>query len=355
MIILNVKPNQLMVYSLNLNSHKIKSNMKNTHKTNSIRNKTVVITGASSGVGRAAAEAFAKEGCNLVLAARGKEALEETKAICENLGAFTIAVPTNVSEFKEVENLAEKALEINGAIDFWVNNAGVMATGRFEETPIEVIDQVIKTNLLGYLHGARSVLPVFKKQKHGILINNISIGGWMPAPYGAAYSASKYGIRGMVECLQGEVSDEPDIHIVGLYPSIQRSTGNMHSAKYSGLDFKIPPTAADPKKLAESMVAMAKKPKKSKFTDWSSLIMRIAYGFFPQTVINSTSAGLRLMMKEDNNTDTDGNVLTQSKNPMQIYGETILPVPSKKAKKILLAGFLATAALVMLSISKNKK
>ncbi|WP_312421872.1 SDR family oxidoreductase [Epilithonimonas sp.] len=314
----------------------------------SIRNKTVVITGASSGVGRAAAEAFAQEGCNLILAARGKEALEETVAICKSFGALAIAIPTNVAEYKEVEHLTEKALEITGAIDFWVNNAGVMATGRFEETPVEVIDQLIKTNLLGYMHGARSVLPVFKKQGHGILLNNISIGGWMPAPYGAAYSASKYGIRGMVECLQGEVSDEPDIHVVALYPSIQRSTGNMHSAKYSGLDFKIPPTAADPKKLAEEMVAMAKNPKKSKFTDWSSLFMKTAYGFFPKAVINSTSAALRLLMREDRTTDTDGNILTPSKSPMQVYGETILPVPSKKSK-ILMTGILAAGAIFMIS------
>lgn len=318
----------------------------------SIRNKTVIITGASSGVGRAAAEAFAQEGCNLVLAARGKEALEETVAICKAFGAFAIAIPTNVAEYKEVEHLTEKALEITGTIDFWVNNAGVMATGRFEETPVEVIDQLIKTNLLGYMHGARSVLPVFKKQGHGILINNISIGGWMPAPYGAAYSASKYGIRGMVECLQGEVSDQPDIHVVALYPSIQRSTGNMHSAKYSGLDFKIPPTAADPKKLAAEMVAMAKNPKKSKFTDWSSLLMKTAYGFFPKVVINSTSAALRLLMREDSTTDTDGNILTPSKSPMQVYGETILPVPSKKSK-ILMASILAAGAIFMISKSRR--
>ncbi|SEH84542.1 MULTISPECIES: SDR family oxidoreductase [Epilithonimonas] len=316
-------------------------------KPNDLNNKTVVITGASSGVGLAAAEAFAKEGCNLILAARGKEALENAVETCQNLGAIAVGIPTDVSDFKEVEHLAEEALKITGTVDFWVNNAGVMATGRYEETPIEVIDQVIKTNLLGYLHGARSILPIFKKQKHGILINNISIGGWMPAPYGTAYSASKYGIRGMTECLQGEVSDEPDIHICGLYPSIQKSTGNMHSAKYSGLDFKIPPTAADPKKLAEAMVEMAKNPQKSKFTDFSSLMMKGMYSLIPKPVINTTSAALRLLMKEDSETDTDGNVLTQSKNPMRIYGQTMLS-PSKKSKNLILTG-LGVAALVFLS------
>lgn len=341
-----------LVCSLNISRYTKFNLMKNTEDLLSIRHKTVVITGASSGVGRAAAEAFAKEGCYLILAARGREALEETVALCNSLGASAIAVPTNVSEYKEVELLAEKALETTGSIDFWVNNAGVMATGRFEETPIEVMDQVIKTNLLGYMHGARAVLPIFKRQGHGVLINNISIGGWMPAPYGAAYSASKYGIRGMVECLQGEVSDEPNIHVVALYPSIQRSTGNMHSAKYSGLDFKVPPTAADPRKLAEAMVDMAKRPRKSKFTDWSSILMKTAYSLFPKAVINTTSAGLRLMMNNDRTTDTDGNILTPSKYPMKIYGETILPVPSKKTK-IMLAGALATAALYVFTRSRK--
>ncbi len=316
-------------------------------KSTPLTHKTVVITGASSGVGLAAAEAFATEGCNIVLAARGKEALEKAVEICQNLGATAIGIPTDVSDFKDVEYLTQEALKINGTIDFWVNNAGVMATGRYEETPIEVIDQVIKTNLIGYLHGARSILPVFKKQKHGVLINNISIGGWMPAPYGTAYSASKYGIRGMVECLQGEVSDEPDIHICGLYPSIQKSTGNMHSAKYSGLDFKIPPTASDPKKLAAAMVEMAKNPQKSKFTDFSSLMMKGMYSLIPKPLINTTSAALRLLMKEDRETDTDGNILTPSKNPMKIYGETMLS-PTKKSKNLLITG-LGIAALIIIS------
>ena len=337
---------------MNCINYKIKNIMKNSLQHN-LKNKNVVITGASSGVGRAAAEAFALEGCNLILAARGKEALEETAEFCREIGVFAYAIPTDVSDASQIESLAQKAVEIAGTIDIWINNAGVMATGKYEDTPIEVIDQVIKTNLLGYLHGARSVLPIFRKQEYGILINNISIGGWMPAPFGTVYSASKYGIRGMTECLQGEVSDAPNIHVCGLYPSIQRSTGNMHSAKYSGLDFKIPPTAADPKALASAMVEMARNPKKALYPDWSSRIFKSLYGLFPKTIINTTSAALRVMMKEDHGTDTDGNVLVPSKKPMQIYGETILPVPSKITKTAILAG-LAGAGLMYFITSRMR-
>ncbi len=72
-------------------------------------------------------------------------------------------------------------------------------------------------------------------------MNNISIGGWMPAPYGTAYTASKYGVRGMVETLQGEVSDYPDIHICALYPGFQKSSGIEHAANYSGIKLSTPP------------------------------------------------------------------------------------------------------------------
>ncbi len=319
-----------------------------------LKGKTVVITGASSGIGRAAAEAFARRGCNMVLAARGKEGLDETLRLCHDLEVPAVAVPTDVSVAEEVQHLAEQALQFNGRIDIWINNAGVMATGRLEDMPATAVEQIIKTNLLGYLYGAHTVLPYFKKQKEGILINNISIGGWMPAPYGTAYAASKYGTRGMVEGLQGEVSDYPNIHICALYPGIQRSTGNMHSAKYSGFSTKIPPLSFDPRELAESMVKMAESPKKSMFTDWSAVVFKNLYSIFPRTMINTASAGVRMMMDKDRNPETNGNIMVPSSEPHRIYGETMLPAPSRNTKKLMLAGLFTGLALLFLNNSKGK-
>jgi short-subunit dehydrogenase len=322
-------------------------------KYGELRGKTVVITGGTSGVGRAAAEAFALEGCNVVIAARGQEGLDETVALCHDLEVVALGVQTDVSDAQQVQHLAEQALQFNGRIDIWINNAGVMASGKFEEIPIETMDQVVRTNLLGFLHGAHTVLPIFKKQKEGILINNVSIGGWMPAPYSTAYSSTKSGIRGMVEGLQGEVSDEPNIHIVGLYPGIQRSTGNSHSAKYSGLDFKIPPFSVDPRELAAQMVEAAKNPRKSIITDGYAQVSKLLYGLFPKVIINSASALLRLGMKENAETNTEGNVKYPSKDPIGIYGEMALPVPTIKQKTI--AMMLTGIALGFLYIKSKKK
>ncbi|WP_374459303.1 SDR family oxidoreductase [Chryseobacterium taeanense] len=321
----------------------------------SLRGKTVVITGGSSGVGRAAAEAFALEGCNIVVAARGKEALDETVSLCRDLGVAALGVPTDVSVAADVQNLANKALQFNGRIDIWLNNAGVMASGKFEEIPMDINEQVIKTNLFGYMHGAYSVLPIFKRQNEGILINNVSIGGFMPAPYSAVYSSTKFGIRGMMECLHGEISDFPNVHICNLYPQIQRSTGNMHSAKFSGLDFKIPPFASDPRDTAAKFVELAKNPQKEMFPDITSRILTGLYGLFPKPIINTASAGMRLMMKLKNAPSDSGNVLEPSSEPHRIYGETILPVPSKNTRLALMAGLGLGLAFMFLKVKSSSK
>lgn len=330
--------------------------MENFDEFNSLKGKTVVITGASSGVGKATAEAFAMEGCNVVLAARGKEALDKAAGDCRKLGAIALSVPTDVSVAEQVKNLTEEALQLTGRIDVWVNNAGVMASGKFEEIPSDTTEQVIKTNLLGYINSAHAVLPIFKKQKEGVLLNNVSIGGFIPAPYSSAYSATKFGIRGMIEGLRAEVSNYPNIHISALYPGLQRSTGNMHSSKYSGLDFKIPPFAADPKVMADALVRTAKKPKKNVYPNLSSWPLIKIYRLFPNLIGATAAAGMRLMMKKNAETDTDGNVLNPSNGPMQIYGETSLPPMSEKTKKVALIGLAFVAGFyIMKGVRKVRK
>lgn len=316
---------------------------------------TVVITGASSGVGKATAEAFAEQGADLVLAARGEDALKETAELCRKLGATVIAVPTDTSVAEDVQNLVKQALEFSGKIDYWVNNAGVLAFGKFEEIPVDVTDQIVKTNLLGYMHAAHAVLPVFKKQKKGVLLNNISIGGWMPAPYGTAYTASKFGVRGMVETLQGEVSDFPDIHICALYPGFQKSSGIEHAANYSGIKLSTPPPSFDPRKLASAIVKTAKNPKEVIYPDWSAIVFKNLYEMVPGIIRYVSSAGMRMVMKNANKDNkTGGNVLEPSEGNMGIDGKTMFSFP----KKTLLwagAGIIgAMAAGLLLSGKSNK-
>jgi short-subunit dehydrogenase len=331
--------------------------MKNLKKISPLFGKTVVITGASSGIGKATAEAFAKEGANLVLASRGEEALSSTAESCRRSGSTVLTLITDTSIPEDVYHLAEKSLALNNRIDYWINNAGVLSFGKLEETPIEVLDQIIKTNLLGYLHSAHAALPVFKKQNKGVLINNISIGGWMPAPYGAAYTASKFGIRGMVETLQGEVSDYPDIHICALYPGFQKSSGIEHAANYSGIKLSTPPPSFDPRDLANAIVNVAKNPVNSVYPDWFSVAAKHVYIFFPETVRNVSSFLMRHVMKKANHQeDTSGNVLGPSRGNMGIDGKTMLS--SEKTLKIASVGMVGLGIITLLFLlgrSENLK
>lgn len=295
--------------------------MENSAKKNSLVGKTVVITGATSGVGRATAEAFANEGANVVIVARGHEGVSETVQFCKELGANAIGVSADVSSADDVARVAREALKINGRIDVWVNNAGVMASGKFEEIPMEIHEGVIKTNLFGYMHGAYEAIRIFKQQGEGILINNVSIGGFMPAPFSAVYSATKFGIRGMMECLQGEISNHKNIHVCNLFPQLQNSTGNLHSAKYSGFDMKISGLASDPRDTAARMLSMARSPRKGQFPDFTAAAMTNLYRMFPQPIINTASAVVRWKMKRSDAPDDAGNVLTPSKEPLRVYGK----------------------------------
>lgn len=313
---------------------------------------TVVITGASSGIGKATAEAFAEQGADLVLAARGEKALTETAELCRKLGATVLAVPTDTSVAEDVQNLVKETLEFTGKIDYWVNNAGVLAFGKFEEIPVDVSDQIVKTNLLGYMHSAHAVLPVFKKQKKGVLLNNISIGGWMPAPYGTAYTASKFGVRGMVETLQGEVSDFPDIHICALYPGFQKSSGIEHAANYSGIKLSTPPPAFDPRKLAASIVKTAKNPIEASYPDWSAVVFKNLYELFPRIIRYASSTGVRMLMRKANKDEnTGGNVQNPSTGSMRIDGKTLFSIPKKP---LILAGAAILGALAVGFIFSGK-
>ncbi|WP_119460025.1 SDR family oxidoreductase [Rhodospirillaceae bacterium SYSU D60014] len=223
----------------------------------------VVITGASSGIGRATAHAFARQGAHVALAARREAPLRELADACGAWSVRAIAVPTDVTRPDEVERLARTAAGAFGPIDIWVNNAGVGAVGLFTDTPIAAHRRVVETNLLGYIHGAHAALPHFFAQGHGVLINTISLGAWVPAPYAAAYAAGKWGLRGLSESLEAELVDWPDIHVCDVFPSFMNTPGIRHGANYTGRVLKPAPPVYDPQAVADTIVRLAQRPRRA--------------------------------------------------------------------------------------------
>lgn len=247
-----------------------------------LHGKTVVITGASSGIGRAAAHAFAEQSTRLVLAARDEKALAEMVEECAVRGAQAIAVKTDVTHGDQMRALAEKAAAFgNGRIDIWINNAGVGAVGSFENTPLEAHEQVLQTDLLGYLRGAHVAWPYFKAQKSGILINTLSLGSWVAQPFAAAYSASKYGLRGLTEALRGELVGYPNIHVCDIYPAVMDTPGFRDGANFTGHALTPPPPVYDPRQVARAMVACALQPRNSTTVGAAATIARVAHFLMP--------------------------------------------------------------------------
>jgi short-subunit dehydrogenase len=324
--------------------------MKHSAITRDLRTKTVVITGATSGVGRATAIAFANYGAKLVLAGRREDALKELVALCKEQGGLAIGVPTDVTDAEALQNLASVANEFGGGIDVWFNNAGVLAAGPFDETPIEVHQQVIEINLLGYIKGAHAVLPYFKKQGRGILINNISVGGWFPVPYGVGYSASKFGLRGYSEALRGELIPYPAIHVCDLFPAFLDTPGIQHAANFTGKFLKPAPPVYDPQQVASSVVSLAIKPRSSMTVGAVATLLKVAHGLFPSVsrFITAKMIDAYLKVAEPVETST-GNLFQPLEYGTSIHGGWNLQSASKgkNVKRGLFAlGFVAGLLLL---------
>lgn len=314
--------------------------------------KVVVITGASSGVGRAMAIEFTRQGAKLVLAARRSQALREVADECTALGGIVHAAVTDTRNANEVQQLARAAYDFAGAIDVWINNAGVLAAGALDQVPAEVNENVLQTNLLGYIHGAQQVLPYFKAQGRGILINNISIGGWFPTPYATAYSASKFGLRGFSEALKGELSDYPGIHVVDLYPAFLDTPGIAHAANYTGKVIRPAPPVYDPRKVARAITELIVSPKPRKMIGATSCLLRMGYALFPSLSRNLTAITIRKYLRSAKDIEfTSGNVISPVEFGTGIDGVwRARPLP-RKAK---LAGVFAASLLLGVFIGMRR-
>jgi short-subunit dehydrogenase len=313
-----------------------------------MEDKCVVITGASSGAGRAMAVALAQRGCSLVLAARRQEALKEVMEECATLGASVIYVVTDVKEAIEQRRLAEEAVRTFGRVDVWVNNAGVLAAGAFDDVPEEVNEDVIRTNLLGYVHGAHAILPYFKQQGYGIIINNISVGGWFPTPYMSAYSASKFGLRGFSESLKGELTPFPNIHICDLYPAFLDTPGIQHAANFTGRLLRPAPPVYDPQKVANAVVRLIHHPRPKQAIGAAATFLRLAHALFPTLSRNITATVIRKYLNNAVPIETtSGNVLTTVDYGTAADGNWRGSGLSREKKSLLLASvFLAGLVLV---------
>jgi NADP-dependent 3-hydroxy acid dehydrogenase YdfG len=171
----------------------------------SIDGKVIVITGASSGLGEAAARLLGAQGARLVLGARR---IDRIQALADELQAKGIqarAIATDVTQCDQVRHLVDSAVEAFGRIDVMINNAGLMPHSPLERIKVEDWDRMVDVNIKGVLYGIAAALPHMKRQMSGHIINVSSVAGHKVGPNGAVYSATKTAVRVLSEGLRQEV------------------------------------------------------------------------------------------------------------------------------------------------------
>jgi NADP-dependent 3-hydroxy acid dehydrogenase YdfG len=172
---------------------------------NNIQGKVIVITGASSGLGEAAARLLAAEGASVVLGARRSNRLKSLVGEITKNGGKAIAATTDVTHHGQVKKLVETAVKKFGRIDVMINNAGLMQQSRLDRLKIGEWDNMIDINIKGVLYGIAAALPHMQRQKSGHIINVSSVAGHKVTPAGSVYCATKHAVRVISEGLRQEV------------------------------------------------------------------------------------------------------------------------------------------------------
>ncbi len=320
----------------------------------------VVVTGASSGIGREAARMLGRRGASIVLVARDEAMLHEVAAEVEAAGGQALVAAEDVSDAVQVLQAADRAAAHFGRIDTWVNNAGIATYGTVEQTTVEEMRRVVEVDLLGTIHGTKTALPHLR-QSGGTLINVASVAGRLPVPLLAAYSAAKHGVMGFSDALRMELDHErAGVTVTTILPyGINTPFFNHARSRLGALPRPTPP-AYPPSAVAEAIVWAAEHPTREIVVGGagkSALLLRRLSPALVDKVM--TLGGLAFRMQKSNRPD-DGvdNLFAPVPNSSAVEGdfgkETVLGNGYARTfefhpmrQRVAIAGaLLALAALV---------
>ncbi|GIJ47966.1 short-chain dehydrogenase [Virgisporangium aliadipatigenens] len=242
----------------------------------------VLVTGASSGVGRATALAFAAEGAAVVLAARGAQALAEVAGLCRERGAQALVVPTDIADPAAVERLARLAVERFGRIDVWVEAAAVGIVGPLGSESVAELRRLVETNVFGSALCARAALATFRAQDRGVLVLVGSLLSLFPNPLVPLYSMSKFAIRGLALNLRQAVAGHPRIGVCLVLPGPVDTPFFARAANHSGRRLRAIPPAYAPERIAATILACARRPRRQATTGVVSHVALFAHRVAPR-------------------------------------------------------------------------
>ncbi|WP_134768749.1 SDR family NAD(P)-dependent oxidoreductase [Nocardioides sp. 1609] len=242
----------------------------------------LVVTGGSSGIGRATALAASASGWHVVLVARGPAALHETAEDCRARGAGSVLVrPLDVGDDDAVAAMVASVLERYGRLDAVVSCAGVVAYGRTESVPVAVFDAVLRTNLTGSVNVARHVVPVLRRQGAGALLLVGSVVGHLAVPSMSPYVLSKWGVRALARQLSVENRDRPGVAIGYVAPGGVDTPIYRQAANYAGYAGRPPPPVSSPERVARQVLARLDRPHRRDQLGLTNEVLRLGFSFLP--------------------------------------------------------------------------
>ncbi len=249
-----------------------------------IANKVIIVTGASSGIGRAVALALAREHARLVLVARRQPLLESLAEEIRNLGGSALILALDLRGPSQVEKMISSTREQFGRIDVLINNAGFGYLGTVEETPSTVVREIFDLNFEAPLLACQLVIPVMKAQGGGHIINVSSVVGRRGLPLNGIYCATKFALQGISESLRVEVKDDAiDVSIVS--PAATESEFGDH-VRRGRVKAKFKPTGhvQSAEQVARAIVECIRRPKLEVYPNRTSRVLAWASALTPSIV-----------------------------------------------------------------------
>jgi NAD(P)-dependent dehydrogenase (short-subunit alcohol dehydrogenase family) len=222
--------------------------------------RTAVITGASSGIGKACAQAFAREGLHVVLAARRVDLLDRVAADIVADGGAATAVPCDVTDASQVDHVVATALAVTGRLDVMVCNAGLGHNGRLDETDAAAMRRLMDVNYFGTFHAARAAVRHFRETGHGHLFIMSSIVGRKGLPRMGAYAATKFAQAGLGESVRAELAGT-GIHVTMVYPISTETEFRAALAREWGVEVAGLGPRQSPDHVAATMVRALRRPR----------------------------------------------------------------------------------------------